>query len=64
MPITMHDEGASVFRIEIRGTLRKADLEQHQRALLVEMNRLGPVKLRFVLEGWDPADNWTTCHST
>ena len=58
----MHDEGTGVFRIEIRGAMRKADLERHQRALLAEMTRVGTVKLLFVLEGfdgWDRADNWS-----
>jgi hypothetical protein len=58
----MHDEGAGVFRIEIRGTLRKPDFERHQNALVAEMGRLGSVKLLLVLDGfqgWDPADNWS-----
>jgi len=62
MPIAMHDEGGNLFRVEIRGTLRQAELEQHQRTLAGEMNRIGPVKLLFVLEGfdgWHPADNWS-----
>ena len=62
MPIAMHHEGTNVFRLQISGTLRKADLERSQDALVAEMNRSGPVRLLFVLqgfEGWDPKDNWS-----
>ena len=62
MPMTLHDEGGNVFRVEVRGRLRKADLDRGQNALAAEINRLGPVKLLFVLEGfdgWEPADNWS-----
>jgi hypothetical protein len=62
MPIAMHHEGGNLYRLEIRGTLRKADLERCQEALVAQMGRAGPVKLLFVLEGfdgWDPQDNWS-----
>jgi hypothetical protein len=62
MPMTMHHEGGNVFRLETRGTLQKADLERCQKELVAHMARLGPVKLLFVLEGfdgWDPRDNWS-----
>jgi SpoIIAA-like len=62
MPMAMHDEGGNLFRVEIRGRLRKAELEQCQSALAVAMNRIGLVKLLFILEGfdgWDPQDNWS-----
>jgi hypothetical protein len=62
MPITMHDEGGNVFRVEIRGTLRKAEFAQQQSALATEMSRLGPVKLLFVLvgfTGWEQTEDWS-----
>ena len=62
MPMTLHDEGGNVFRVEVRGRLRKADLDRGQNALAAEINRLGTVKLLFVHEGfdgWEPADNWS-----
>jgi SpoIIAA-like len=62
MPIAMHHEGGNLYKLEIRGTLRKADLERCQQALAVEMGRIGPVRLLFALEGfdgWDPKDNWS-----
>jgi SpoIIAA-like len=61
MPIAMDHEGGNLFRVEINGTLRKADLDRYQNELVVQMARLGPVKLLFVLEdfeGWEAADNW------
>ena len=62
MPIAMHPEGRNQYTLEIRGTLRKADLERCQAELAVEMARIGPVRLLFVLEGfegWAPEDNWS-----
>jgi len=62
MPITMHHEGDNLFRLDVRGSLRKADLERNQKDLLVHMARVGPVKLLFVLqyfEGWHSGDNWS-----
>jgi hypothetical protein len=48
--------------LDVRGTLRKADLERSQESLAAEMARSGPVRLLFVLEGfegWAPQDNWS-----
>jgi len=62
MPIAMHHEGANVFRLQMSGTLRKADLDRCQDALIGEMDRLGPLRLLFVLqgfEGWEPKDDWS-----
>jgi len=61
MPATLHHERDNIFRIELSGALRKADLESCQERLLAEMNRAGPVSLLFVLdgfEGWEPGANW------
>jgi hypothetical protein len=61
VPIAMEHERDNVFRVEIRGTLRKTDLERCQERLVGEMRRLGPVKLLFVLdgfEGWERQANW------
>jgi hypothetical protein len=61
MSIAMHHEGANVFRLEIGGTLRKADLEQCEQQLAAEMGRIGPVRLLFVLdgfEGWEARTDW------
>ena len=61
MPIAMRHEGGKVYRFEVRGTLRKSDLERCQEALAAQIARIGPVRLLFVLdgfEGWAPQDNW------
>jgi hypothetical protein len=61
MPIAMEHEGGNLFRVEIRGTLRKADLDRCQAELAAHMARLGPVKVLFTLVGfggWEAADNW------
>jgi hypothetical protein len=61
MPITMHPESDAVYRLEMRGMLRKTDLERCQEVLEKEMRRVGPVRLLFVLEGfegWDQQDQW------
>ena len=62
MPMTMHHENANVFRFQISGTLRRADLDRCQDALVAEMDRLGPVRLLFDLQefkGWEPKDDWS-----
>ena len=61
MAIAMHDEGGNLFRLEVSGTLQKADLERCQDDLVKHILRAGPVKLLFVLEGfegWGRGDNW------
>jgi hypothetical protein len=62
MPIALEQEAGNVFRIEIRGMLRKADLDRCQAQLATELPSLGTVRLLFVLdgfEGWEPRDNWS-----
>jgi hypothetical protein len=62
MPMAVSKESTNVFRVEMRGVVRKADLDQCQERLAAEMLRVGPVRLLFVLdgfEGWDPRDNWS-----
>jgi hypothetical protein len=62
VPIALEQQTDRVFRIEIRGLLRKADLDRCQSQLAVEMARLAPVRLLFVLdgfEGWEARDNWS-----
>ncbi|MGH9146534.1 MAG: STAS/SEC14 domain-containing protein [Vicinamibacterales bacterium] len=61
MSITLQPEGDNVYRVEIRGTLRKSDLDQCQSLLAGEIARIGPVKLVVVLaefEGWEPHPDW------
>ena len=61
MPITMHHEGGNVFRFDVSGMLRKAELDTCQAALAAEIRRIGPVRLLFLLdgfEGWDERGPW------
>jgi hypothetical protein len=61
MPISMEHERDNVFRLDLRGTLRKNDLDQCQERLIGEMARLGSVRLLFVLngfDGWEQDDRW------
>jgi hypothetical protein len=61
MPIRMTHEGAKVFRIDVRGTLLKKDFDGVQLALAEEISRIGPVRVLFVLsgfEGWEPGADW------
>jgi hypothetical protein len=62
MPIAIQHERDNLYRVDVHGTLRKAELEQGQADLVVQMDRIGPVRLMFVLnqfEGWDTRDNWS-----
>jgi SpoIIAA-like len=61
MPITMSHEHDNLCRVEIRGMLRKADLDECQNRLATEITRDSPVRLLFVLDGfdgWEPHANW------
>ena len=62
MPITLTQDDGNIFRVELQGTLRKADLDRCQGQLVAEMRRLGAIRLLFVLdrfEGWESGDNWS-----
>ena len=61
MPVTMQHDRDNIFRVELRGTLRKTELEQCQQQLKTEMDRVGAVKLMFVLagfDGWERGAGW------
>jgi hypothetical protein len=61
MPISMEHEGDNVFRLDERGTLRKAELDRCQERLTHEMAGIGSVRLLVVLdgfEGWEPNAGW------
>jgi len=61
MPMTMGHERGNLYRVEIRGVLRKAEIDRCQDELRVEIARVGPVKLLIALkafEGWEPHANW------
>jgi SpoIIAA-like len=57
----MEHERDNVFRLDVRGTLRKTDLDRCQELLAHEMARIGSVRLLVVLdgfEGWEPHARW------
>ena len=57
MPMTVHHDRDNIYRLEVRGTLHKLELDQCQNVLIDEMGRVGPVRLLFLLdgfEGWAP----------
>ena len=61
MSISVHHEQGNIYRLDVRGLLRKQDLEQSQDFLATEMKRIGNVRLLFILsgfEGWDQRDDW------
>jgi hypothetical protein len=53
MPIAMQHERDNIYRLEVNGILKKADMDQWQDALIVEMARIGHVRLLFILKGFD-----------
>jgi hypothetical protein len=62
MPASLHHESGNLYRVEIRGTLRKSDLDRVQESLVAQMGPIGRARLLFVLEGftgWEPQDNWS-----
>jgi hypothetical protein len=61
MPIALQHEQDNLYRVEIRGTLQKAEFDRLQRDVAAEMDRIGPVRLLFVLmqfEGLEPHAAW------
>ena len=62
MPIALEHERDNVYRLNVRGTLRRAELDRCQHSLVDEMQNRGPVRLLFILEsfdGWDTTDSWS-----
>jgi SpoIIAA-like len=62
MPVAMRHEHGNIYGLEIRGTLRRADFEQSEKMLAVEIERIGPVRLLVLLEGfegWESPANWS-----
>jgi SpoIIAA-like len=61
MSIAIVREGGNICRLEIRGLLRKDDLDRCQDALIADIGESGTVRLLVVLdafEGWDSRDRW------
>jgi hypothetical protein len=61
MPVALRHEHGNIYGLEIRGTLRRADFERCEQTLAAEIERIGPVRLLVVLdgfEGWESPANW------
>jgi len=61
MPIELQHERDNIFRIELTSKLRQVEFQRCQEQILHEVSRLGPVRLLFLLdgfEGWDSEDDW------
>jgi stage II sporulation SpoAA-like protein len=61
MSISVHHEQDNIYRLDVQGLLQKRDLERSQEVLVTEMQRIGNVRLLFILsgfEGWDQRDDW------
>ena len=59
--VTVQRDHDNVYRVELQGTLRKADFQRCQQELKAEMSRVGPVRLLFALrsfEGWERGQDW------
>ena len=57
MPMTVRHERDDVYRVEVTGLLRSSEFEHCQGVLRAEIDRVGPVRLLFVLDafdGWEP----------
>ena len=62
MPMTMSHERGNLYRAEVRGVLRKADIDRCQDELRLEIAKVGSVKLLIALvafEGWEPHADWS-----
>lgn len=61
MSMTMVHERGKLYRVEIRGVLKKSDLDRCQAELSREIARVGPVRLLIALmdfSGWEPYEDW------
>jgi SpoIIAA-like len=61
MPASIQHENGNLFRIDISGVLRQAELRNVQVVAAAEITRLGKIRLLFVLdafEGWERDVDW------
>jgi hypothetical protein len=61
MPISLHPESETVYRVEMSGLLRKEELDRCQATLSGEMRRVGHVHLLILLRdfaGWAAHPDW------
>ena len=61
MPMTMQHERDNIYRVELGGHLQKVEFDRCQEQLAGEIGRNGPIRLLFVLqgfEGWERGGQW------
>jgi hypothetical protein len=61
MPATIEHESADIFRVQIKGLLRKSEFDQVRSVAAREIENRGSVKLLFLLErfeGWERSPGW------
>jgi len=61
MPASIQHESGNLFRIDISGVLRQAELKSVQTVAAQEITRFGKIRLLFVLdtfEGWERDVDW------
>ena len=61
MPMTVQHERDNIYRVDLSGSVGKADFDRCQEQLAGEIGRIGPIKLLFILqdfEGWERDGNW------
>jgi hypothetical protein len=60
--LTVHDEGRQVFRLDVSGMLRRAELDEAEGTIARAIDAAGDVRLLVVLtafEGWSSDDDWS-----
>jgi len=60
--LTVHDEGQQVFRLDLSGLLRRAELDAAEATVARAIDAAGDVRLLVVLtafEGWSTDDDWS-----
>lgn len=59
--MTVRHERDNIYRVDVRGHIRSSEFEACQGELRTEISRVGPLRLLFLLdgfEGWEPGGNW------
>ena len=62
MPATIQHERDNIYRMDISGLLTKDEFDRCQESVVAEIQRLGTVRLLFVLsgfEGWERSPKWS-----
>ena len=61
MAATLRHDRDNTYRIELRGRLRRSDLQELEREAAAEIRRSGAIRLLVTLnsfDGWDVTANW------